>query len=245
MKIISLNTWAGALLELLINFLESNKDVDVFCLQEIYSNAKNKAKQNPELKVMFEFELFEKIVDILKETHIGYFRPSYSDFYGQAIFVKNSIQVEEEGDVLIYENNKPERRGQHSRNLQYIKIKNKDRYFLIANIHGLWNGQGKTDTDDRILQSESIKNFINNRNEENKIILGDFNLIPNTKSISIVQKGMRNLIEDYGIKSTRTSYYNQDNKFADYVFVSPDLNISDFKVLPDEVSDHSPLYLEI
>ena len=222
-----------------------NKDIDIFCFQEIYSDAKNKAEQHPELKIIFDFELFEKIQEVLNETHIGYFRPCYSDFYGQAIFTKKIIQIEEEGDVIIYENNQPERRGQHSRNMQYIKINHNDKSLLIANVHGLWNGKGKTDTEERILQSKNIKNFIDNRSVEEKIVLGDFNLSPDTQSVSIIKDGMRDLVEEYGITSTRTSYYDKNNKFADYAFVSPDLDVIAFKVLPDEVSDHAPLYLEI
>ena len=246
MKTISLNTWAGAILEPLLNFFENKKEeIDIFCLQEIYSGAQNKASQNPELKIEFDFEIFEKISNVLRNTHIGYFCPSYSDYYGQAIFVRKTIKVEEEGGVFIYTNNQPERRGQHSRNMQYIKILNDNTPVLIANVHGLWNGKGKDDTDDRILQSQNIKNFVNKRDEEFKIVLGDFNLNPETKSMSIIKDGMRELVEDYGITSTRTSYYEKVNKFADYIFISPNINVIDFKVLPDEVSDHAPLYLQI
>ena len=56
---------------------------------------------------------------------------------------------------------------------------------------------------------------------------------------------MRNLIKEYGITSTRTSFYEKENKFADHAFVSSDIEVVDFKVLPDEVSDHAALYLEI
>ncbi len=56
--------------------------------------------------------------------------------------------------------------------------------------------------------------------------------------------GLRNLIKEYGITSTRTSFYTKPEKFADYMLVSPGVEVKDFKVLPDEVSDHSPLYLE-
>ena len=33
--------------------------------------------------------------------------------------------------------------------------------------------------------------------------------------------------------------------FADYIFVSKDIKVKDFKVLPDEVSDHLALSIEI
>ena len=243
MKIVSLNTWAGALLDPLLNFFKTYQDVDMFCLQEIYSDAKNKAL--PRTDITFEFELFERIQEILKETHTGYFRPCYSDYYGQAIFIKNTIEVEEEGDVIIYENHKPEKRGQHTRNLQYMKIKIDEGSLFIANVHGLWNGRGKTDTEDRLRQSKKIRDFIDNRNEENKIIVGDFNLSPDTESLAIVKNGMRDLVKEYGVTSTRTSHYSKENKYADYIFTSSRTDVIDFKVLPDEVSDHAAVYVEI
>ncbi len=54
----------------------------------------------------------------------------------------------------------------------------------------------------------------------------------------------RNLIKEYSVQSTRSSYYKKELRFADYMFVSPEVNITDFKVLPDEVSDHLAMYLD-
>lgn len=53
--------------------------------------------------------------------------------------------------------------------------------------------------------------------------------------------GMRNLIKEYGVTSTRTSHYTKDEKFADYAFITQGIKVKDFKVLPDEFSDHTPL----
>ena len=103
---------------------------------------------------------------------------------------------------------------------------------------------GKTDTEERILQSKHIRDFIKRQNEQT-ILVGDFNLSPDTESLAIVEEGLRNLVKEYGVTSTRTSFYKKEEKFADYALASPDVNIVDFKVLPDEVSDHAPLYLEI
>ncbi len=33
-------------------------------------------------------------------------------------------------------------------------------------------------------------------------------------------------------------------RIADYALVSPDVAVVDFKVLPDEVSDHAAMYLD-
>ncbi len=131
------------------------------------------------------------------------------------------------------------------RNLQYVSVLYNREKYLISNFHGLWNAVDKLDSDDRIQQSQKIKDFIGKRKEQHKIIMGDFNLAPATKSIGMLECDMRNLIKEYEIKSTRTSFYTKSEKFADYAFVSPEINVKDFKVLPEEVSDHSALLLEI
>jgi len=132
------------------------------------------------------------------------------------------------------------------KNMQYITIKNDGETYNIFNIHGLWDPSGKTDTPNRIKQSENIVNFIK-KFKGFTILCGDFNLRPDTESVKILESelGLKNLITEHKITSTRTSLYTRsEEKFADYIFTSPNIEIKDFKVLPNEVSDHAALYLE-
>jgi endonuclease/exonuclease/phosphatase family metal-dependent hydrolase len=60
--------------------------------------------------------------------------------------------------------------------------------------------------------------------------------------------GLNNLIKTYGITGTRTKLYDKNDThehYADYIFVSSDIDVTDFRVLPDEVSDHAPLLVDI
>jgi len=114
----------------------------------------------------------------------------------------------------------------------------------ICNFHGHWKPHtNKEDLPERIEQSKKIVEFLKPEKSK-KILCGDFNLAPHTQSIRILEDGMRNLVKEYGITSTRSHYYTKDGKFADYILVSPEVEVKDFKVLPDVVSDHLPLYLE-
>ena len=134
--------------------------------------------------------------------------------------------------------------GHTAKNLQYATIETENGLRTIINFHGLWNGLGKEDSDERLIQSQNIVAFL--KTLKNPYVLaGDFNLSPNTISLTMLEDhGMRNMVKEFGIESTRTHLYDKENKFADYVLVSGGIEALDFSVLPDVVSDHSPLYLE-
>ena len=243
MKLITLNTWGARIKEPFSDFIRKNKDVDVFCFQEIYDKAEEILSADyPDTS----FNIFSELKELLPE-HNGYFRPVLEGVYGIAIFVKNSIETISEGEVFIHTGVGKTKEGifsgHHDRNLQWVEIKVKKKVYSILNVHGLWNGQGKTDTPDRLAQSHKIKDFLNTVSGP-KILCGDFNLRPNTESIKILEKNMSNLIKTFKVETTRTSFYTKPEKHADYIFTSPEIKINHFEVMPDEVSDHSPLLLD-
>lgn len=249
MKIVSLNTWGGrASLENLLQFLCSYSDVDIFCLQEVWGGGEETLRKffSDENINEVEWDLLQKIKMTLPNYN-AYFRCNFFDFYGLAVFLKKEIRVLEEGELFVYKEKgyfSKEELGDHSRNIQYIRIDTSKGPRTIINFHGLWDATGKGDTKNRILQSEKILQFV--KTIQNPFVLcGDFNLLPDTQSIQIFEQyGLRNLIREYKINSTRTSFYTKSVKFADYAFVSEGIQVVNFLVLRDEVSDHSPLLLE-
>lgn len=233
--------WGGRVAGPLTAFLERSKEVDVFLFQEIVEPS-----EDPER------ELEKDRADVPKalQGYQSYFAPAKSNGFGLGAFIKKGIEVEKEGDVFVhlhYDAMVGKDWTTVGKNLQYLKIVgSNDEKYTIFNLHGLWDGSGKGDTDARIKQSEKIIEFM--KKCEGKIILcGDFNLRPDTQSIKMIEEelDLRNLIKDYKIDSTRTSLYTRsEEKYADYIFVSKNLEVKDFKVLPDEVSDHAALYLD-
>lgn len=172
-----------------------------------------------------------------------YFRPQYRNIYGLATFVKKEISVIDEGELFVFKEQgfeNPVAIGNHARNIQFVTLRTPSGPVTVINFHGLWNGLGKTDTTDRILQSQKIANFINSLNNP-CVLAGDFNLSPETQSLRILEEACpRNLVTEYGVTSTRTSHYQKPGRFADYVLCN-DIEVVAFEVLPDEVSDHAPL----
>lgn len=251
MKIITLNTWAGnAGLDLLQTFFKKYKNVDIFCLQEIWKVSGGTKKEDVVgIGADHAHTYFDLIRNALPE-HAFFFHPHYSNCFGLATFIHKSIDISEEGELFVYKERGTYSTdlkdiGNHARNIQYVAIEQGAKRLGVINFHGLWNGLGKSDTDDRLLQSDKIVGFLKDFPRP-YILTGDFNLLPDTKSIQkIEQLGVRNLIREYGITSTRTSLYTKSLQYADYTFVTPDIDVKEFKILPEEVSDHAALYLEI
>lgn len=238
---ITLNTWGGrAGLAGIKTFVEKHQNVDVFCLQEIWQTHDTSLIEAMDERLVTN--LLEEIAASLPGFRF-YFRPQYRNIYGLATFVRNEITVIEEGELFVFKEQgfeNPVAIGNHARNIQYITLKTLTGPVTVINFHGLWNGQGKTDTADRILQSQKIAGFINTLNNP-CVLAGDFNLSPETQSLKILcDVCPRNLVNEFGVTSTRTSHYQKPGKFADYVLCNK-IDVADFEVLPDEVSDHAPL----
>ncbi|OGZ99344.1 MAG: hypothetical protein A3C07_03160 [Candidatus Sungbacteria bacterium RIFCSPHIGHO2_02_FULL_47_11] len=131
----------------------------------------------------------------------------------------------------------------YGRAVQYVQAVVGGAQYTIYNLHGHWAPDGKVDNPVRLEQSRNVKKFLDSF-DGCKILCGDFNLAPDTRSLSMLEEGMRNLVKEHGIISTRSHYYTKDMKFADYILVSPEVRVKEFKVLPDVVSDHLPLFLD-
>jgi endonuclease/exonuclease/phosphatase family metal-dependent hydrolase len=253
MKIITLNTWGGrAGKTQLLEFFAKHKDADIFCLQEVWAAPYEHLDGHPAggLNIKHDDIMVYGLRDIseLLDTHVAYFKPHHLDHYGLLIMVKKEFAVVEEGDIFVYKERGyiPEGDvGNHARNLQYVTVRTETGDRTIMNFHGLWNGMGKGDSEDRLLQSDRIVQFLKTKTHP-VVLCGDFNLLPTTESLKRFEDfGLRNLIHEFGITSTRTSFYTKPEKFADYAFVSSDVDVRSFQVLPDEVSDHAALELVI
>ncbi len=254
LKIISLNTWGGQV-DGILKFFENNKDIDIFCLQEIIEvkdedlEDNDFARENKEERKNQDLKFFSNLKSVLLD-HNSFFRPHYKDHFGLAIFVKKDLEILEEGEVFAYGGGDSiNHEHNHPRNVHFIKLSINNKNINILNFHGLWTGGGKDDTEDRIKQSENIINFL--KTLEGEIVLcGDFNLNPDTESIKMIEDtGLKNLIKENNITTTRTrtSLYSKRevSPFADYTFVSKGVEVKSFEIMPDEVSDHAAMRVVI
>jgi endonuclease/exonuclease/phosphatase family metal-dependent hydrolase len=248
MKLITLNTWAGRVKEPFDDFLKQHSlDTDIFCFQEIFNDLDDETPTSDYVNHDDgRRHILKEIAEILGGFDV-YFCPVASDVYGIAIFLKKGMEIIASGEVVLYENSlfdPSDENSDHDRKMQWMHIKKDRKDFIIMNVHGHWSGGDKSDTANHIEQSKIITNFIETTGSVPKILVGDFNLLPETESIKMLEKSFTNLITKYKIPTTRTSLYKGLGDHADYVFVSDEVLIEGFKVLPDVVSDHAPLVLD-
>ncbi len=252
MQLLTLNIWGGKLLEPLLQFVsEQATATDVFCFQEMY-----RAPHDQLISRDMHADLFGLISQKLP-NHQGFFAPHLRGYdlsgkvgfkleSGLAIFVRKTFKVDECSDFFIFRNGFDLENNDIAtipRNLQYLKFATPDKNYLISHFHGLWFPKTKLDTEDRLKQSQTIRHFLDSRPEA-KLLCGDFNLLPTTQSVQILEQGMTNLITKYKIPTTRNRHYQREEKHADYVLVSPEITDLSCEALNVEVSDHLPVKVE-
>lgn len=268
MKVISLNTYGGRFFEPVMSFIkEHSLDTDIFCFQEMLHTSQGQKEEKN-----FRLNFFEEISLALSDFK-GFFVPGKNNYTpggdtdlavacGLAIFVRNSLEIKSNGDFFTVDMEKIDSADKDSLKYhpfhlkaQYIQIENGAETLTVCNVHGLSWPFDKLDTPERIIQSERIINFLKKESGQ-KIVVGDFNLFPNTKSIKIFEENYyRNLIGDFRIKTTRGTLVKQMHpeygtspagfqEFADYTFVTDGIAVKSFEVPDLPLSDHLPMILK-
>lgn len=232
MRVIFLNSWFGKGGKPFFDFIKSESSkTDIFCFMEYTRDLFDKTS-----KILNNFNGFIEEGTLLKLWGV---------IDSQVIFAQKNLEILSSGKLDIYKNT-PTDTGFAS----YIVFKNDGKIVNLLNVHGKTRPGHKMDTPARIKQSQKIIKFMKDKSGL-KIIGGDFNLNPDTKSVRLFEEaGYKNLIKDFGIENTRNKltweqFPNEEKQhFADYVFVSPDVKVKNFEVPYTEVSDHLPQILE-
>ena len=259
MKLICLNIWGGQAYEPLMEFIrEQSESTDIFCFQEVYRSSRKDMGTSNKTRIHILDELATALPDFNYVFHrvlSGEDNSGPVDFEietGQAEFIKKSISIISSGEVSLHSHQNcslPHKHEFSPNNFGYSRISYGNSIITVINIHALtYNPDNKLGTPERLEQSRLIKEFALNE-KGSVIICGDFNVLPNTQSIIMFEDSFVNLIKKYDISTTRSKispWYGTagEIKFSDYAFVSPNMEITDFKVPDVEISDHLPLIME-
>lgn len=166
----------------------------------------------------------------------NYLKTKYQIVKGQNVFVQNSFTY------VTDWSNWPE---EDYRGVQVTDLDIEGKKLRLLNYHGIWS-KDKMGTEKTIEACKKIKQLALEV-EYPAIIAGDFNLFPDTPSISLFKPELTSLVDQYNIKTTRPASNELSDKqrnVVDYIFVTKDIKVNDFRVLGSDVSDHLPLILD-
>lgn len=266
LRILSLNAWGGRIHAPLMRYLV-DVDADVICLQEV---ARTPAAPSDWLiyrdhgvELPQRANLFDEIRAALP-MHDAFFAPTargdlfdgdraVPSEFGLATFVRKSPTVIAQAQDFVHGAFSPDGWGPHprARNAHCLRLFSHEDGFpiTIAQMHGLRDVAGKGDTPARDAQTKALIDIIRRvwRVGERLVVCGDFNVLPDSRMFgALAELGLTDLITSRGHADTRTSYYEKPGRFADYLLVTPDVEVIRFDAVAEpEVSDHRALLLEM
>lgn len=240
MKLIQLNVWGGRLDNTLLDFLAKEKP-EIFCGQELinYSFGDSIAFAPAELmqkKMKLKNYAFAPLASFKYMEDVATF--------GNGIMTNNDILSSkiEFTNLGYVDNFNFEKHSYNMRNFIHATLSVNGQKLHILTHHGFHvphTKEGNSETDCQIKQ---ISQYISALKGP-IIFTGDLNLSPKSKSLEPINSILKNLSIDYELKTTRNILTNK-SEVCDYIFISNDIKIKNFKASKEIVSDHQALILE-
>lgn len=263
MRLLSLNV---ALFEtnndLLLKFL-TKQDLDVLCLQEVAEKIDQSSnpdfiskgpidKATKNLKYSFFGQTW-----IMKDFHLKNFHGMknfdyhFGGFLKTGNYLKTKFKIIKKANVFVLKGSKvptdwtkwPDNQRKAFQVVD-LELPNHKKIRII-NYHGLWTRE-KIGNERTLRACQKILNVAKEINYPT-IIVGDFNLFPDTPSMQVFYNDFISLVDKHDVSTTRpksNELSNLKRNVVDYILVSKDIKINSFTVLDLDISDHLPLILD-
>lgn len=264
MRIVSVNTWGGALADELLPWLAACA-ADVVCLQEV--------TRTPGLAGWTRFDdgdralpqranLFDDVRAVLP-GHQAFFLSSDSgpvtdatgvrhrQDFGVATMAAERLPVVGVDSAFVH--------GTFVEHTEWT-VADRPRVALavgvvgrtvgrrvwVVQVHGLRDPAGKADTPARQDQAVRLAELVERVRDPDDLVVvcGDFNLLPDSATFDVLRGiGLTDLV---GAADTRTSHYPKPVRHASYLLVSDADAVERFEIVRQpEVSDHRALLLDL
>lgn len=240
MKLLQLNTWAGRVEGPLEDFIVKHQ-FDIICLQEGISFPKENAAISLSIEniqtlgklkysaaaPLFTFRLMNS------QANFGNFILSKEPIVkSEVVFTRLQHQTNFDFNEHDY----------NARNFVHAVIEANGEICNIITHHGHHVPEHKNGNKETLRQMGIIAEYIDDL--EGPIILsGDFNLIPASPSIGIINERLENLSAKHGLRTTRTQLTHK-KEVCDYIFVNKQVAVKKFWASDEILSDHKALILE-
>lgn len=241
MKIVQANIWGGKLGQQIIDFLKA-EEPDFVCMQEVNG-----------LEGRSGYKFFATLDEIKEGAGLGhaFMSPTYSArymereiSYGNAILSRLPFGSTE--TIFTHReyirNFDVERDGGNIRNLQIATVKAGGKTLTLLNHHGYWIYGTKAGNDATMKQMRMVAEQV--RKLKGPVIMcGDFNLSPDSESLKLINKELKNLTKEHGLERTYTQLSPLD-EICDYIFVNDKVAVKSFRKSEELISDHNALVME-
>lgn len=246
-KILLLNLLEGGIYWENITRLIQRENPDILCLQEVFDG---------DIHQPANFQSIARLRALLPHYYY-YFSPELFEIWpqgqgdqGNAVFSrfpivdKKTISLHGTYKRLI----RPPKEDDFShypKNLQHVVIPLGGEKLHVFNMHGIWGREGG-DTPERLRMSNIIVNAV--KEKDPAVLVGDFNLKPNTKTISSIEKHMTSVFKNDFITTFNMKHKTNPGyatAVVDMFFVSPHITVVSKSSPGDDVSDHLPFVVTI
>jgi endonuclease/exonuclease/phosphatase family metal-dependent hydrolase len=202
-------------------------------------------KLDDELDVMYRFRFyapnFESYPHNFGEEHVDFGGLTQQ---GNYVLSKHKFTKAEQ---IFYHRNYSQLREDDWKNvlidwmpcsLQIVQISSEDKHVKLLNNHGRWTKERSGDAK----SLSEVQNIIDQVKDCKTpwIITGDFNLTTDSEAFKLLKSEMKELVTENNFKTT----LRDKDLVIDYIFVSKDINVKEFRLLDTKVSDHYPLVIE-
>ena len=245
--------WAGSRFAELKDFLSHN-DFDILCFEEV-AGVGAAGGNILSSRDFFTKDCFVELQSVLGEGYaselaIAQYMASNpaTAYFGNAIFYKKEFSLLQKDVLPLYTRDTPfpedaktfEKVG---RNVLHLTLEKEDKKFEILCAHLAW-GTTKKEESHQTKQNSMLASYVQSL-QQPWIAAGDFNIAPDQPSIIALEQYGHNLTKEHKVINTiDPTNHTRWEEFApgeaiDYIFVSPDVQVEDFKVLDTvHMSDH-------
>lgn len=225
----------------LLTHLEQEQ-YDIISMQEVSGGTVSFNKQNT----------FQQICDIGYDGQlvVTWRRPDDKEsFFGQAIFFKSSFTLLDSKEIWL----KPYMEIADDKSFDFttypkavlsVTLEKEGKQFDVLSAHLAWSKRA-IDTEEKMRQAKIFFEYMKTVNKP-YLLTGDFNLAPDTETVSWFDKLATNQGKRFGVTNTinpRTHKAAHElfpkGLVVDYVYTTPQITVDDFKVLENiDLSDH-------
>jgi endonuclease/exonuclease/phosphatase family metal-dependent hydrolase len=254
LSILQLNIFADNYWNKLVAFL-STHDFDVLQLQEVAGN-------NTECgQIQTKRDCYEELKKILGNRYnselaiADRYTSSPTSYLANATFFKKAFVLEEKNIFTLFRHDglfpsEAETFEDEGRVLLHLKLRINGKTVSFLNTHFAW---ARTNIEEahQTKQAKVLLPYVE-KIAHPLILSGDFNLTPDQPTIQKISKFLHNLTAEYTITNTlnprnhRAKHLFPKGLAVDYIFVSNDLKVKEYKVIDDvDFSDHFGLMAKI